>query len=236
MMSTMTEEEQRLSRVATAYVRDHKRELIERFASLEHYLPDNRPVSIFMAGSPGAGKTEFSKRLMESFESQPVRIDADEIREWIPDRHSNDASVFQKACTDGVQKLYDHVLHKRLNVILDGTFAYAKVTENVGRSLKHRRKVEIYFLYQDPLLSWKFTKDREKEEHRNVPKDTFINAFFASQDNVDQVKQQFGKDVELNVVIKNFDKDLESLNLNVEKVESHLPKRYTKEELEAALQ
>lgn len=45
---------------ASQYARDNgkkiSKELTERFASEEH------PVSIFMAGSPGAGKTEASKR------------------------------------------------------------------------------------------------------------------------------------------------------------------------------
>ena len=164
-----------------------------------------------------------------------MRIDADEIREWIPDHLSNDASVYQKASTDGVQKLYDHVLHERLNVVLDGTFAYAGAAANVERSIKRHRKVEIYFLYQDPLVSWQFTKNRELEEHRNVPKDTFINAFFVSQENAYQAKQRFGRDIELNVVIKNFDTNLDSLNLNVDRVENHIPKRYTREELESIL-
>ena len=42
-------------------------------------LPDAEPVSIFMAGSPGAGKTEASKALVREFRD-PVRIDPDELR------------------------------------------------------------------------------------------------------------------------------------------------------------
>jgi hypothetical protein len=137
-----------LSEEAARYVRNHRRELIEHFASPSYYQPDTRPITLFMAASPGAGKTEISKNLVDSFRSKPVRIDADEIREWIPDHHGVDANVYQKAATDGVNKLYDHVRRKRLNTIIDGTFAY-----------------------QDPLASWNFTKEREKLESRNVLKD-----------------------------------------------------------------
>jgi Zeta toxin len=160
-----------------------------------------------------------------------VRIDADEIREWIPDHQSADARVYQKACTDGVNKLYDHVIGKALNVIMDGTFAYARAVESVERSLRHNRLVEIYYIYQDPLDSWRFTKEREIVEHRNVPKDVFISAFFASQANVERVKAQFGSKVALNVVVKNFDRGSSSLDLNVAGIEKYLPKAYTKEQL-----
>ena len=35
------------------------------FVLQNRYWPDAQPISIFMAGSPGAGKTEFSKRLIK---------------------------------------------------------------------------------------------------------------------------------------------------------------------------
>lgn len=234
-MDNMTEEEQKLSKEAADHVKANKRELIERFASLDRYLPDERPVSVFMAGSPGAGKTEFSKRLLETFSNQAVRIDADEVRAWIPDKTRGDANIYQKASTDGAQKLYDHALHKNLNAVLDGTFAYVKAIENVKRSLDYNRRVEIYFLYQDPLVSWRFTKDREKMDRRNVPQEVFIRAFIDSMSNVGSVKAQFGKQVVLNVVVKDYSKSLDLLRLNVDNLEKHLPRRYTKVELEQML-
>jgi len=99
-----------------------------------------------MAGSPGAGKTEVSKRLIEEFENKPVRIDADEIRQMFDGYTGTNAHIFQSACTMGVNKLYDYALERRFNVILDGTFAYAKALENVGRSLCRNREVRIYYL------------------------------------------------------------------------------------------
>lgn len=227
--------ENELGRIANEYVKSHKSELITHFADLGTYLPDDKPISIFMAGSPGAGKTEFSKRLIEKFSGKPVRIDADEIREWIPDHKSSDASVYQTACTTGVNKLYDYVIKHGQNVILDGTFAYVKAFDNVQRSIKYGRKTIIYFLYQDPVISWKFTKDRELLEHRNVPLDVFTNAYLESQTNVERVKSHFGKDVELNMVVKDYEKDLEKLHLNVSGIENYLPKRYNKAELEQLL-
>ena len=119
----MNEEELRQSKEAEKYIKEHKALLIEKFASENIYVPDVHPVSLFMAGSPGAGKTEVSKRLIEEFENKPVRIDADEIRSMFDGYTGANAHIFQSACTIGVHKLYDYVLKRGFNAILDGTFA-----------------------------------------------------------------------------------------------------------------
>ncbi len=46
---------------AKKFIKKNKKLLIEKFANLDLYKPVVSPVTIFMAGSPGAGKTEFSK-------------------------------------------------------------------------------------------------------------------------------------------------------------------------------
>ena len=162
---------------------------------------------------------------------KPVIIDADEIRKIIPGYVGKKAYLFQKAATKGVNFLYDYVCKNRLNVIIDGTFAYADPIENIKRSLKHNRNIEIYFLYQDPVISWKFTKIMEKKEFRNVPKDVFINAYVKSIENITTVKKKFGTRIKLNLVIKDFTDGLQKLKLNITGLEKLLPKLYTWEEL-----
>jgi predicted ABC-type ATPase len=216
---------------AFEWLKKNKKKLFEKFANLSVYPSDEYPTTIFMAGSPGAGKTEFSRRLAESFIQKPVIIDADEIRKIVPGYSGKNAHIFQKAANKGVNLLYDYVCKKNLNTILDGTFAYADPIKNVEHSLKHERNVEIYFLYQDPVLSWNYTKIREQKEFRNVPKDVFINAYLQSINNVSVAKNHFGPKIKLNLVIKNFEKGMQSLELNTANIESFLPKVYTKQEL-----
>lgn len=227
----MSDEEKKIEEKAFEWIKKHKKELFIKFAS-SSYHPDPIPTTIFMAGSPGAGKTEFSRRLVEIFEQKPVIIDADAIRKLIPGYVGKNAYLFQKAANKGVNLLYDYTRAKNLNVILDGTFAYNDTLKNVENSLKHNRNVEIYYLYQDPMLSWKFTKERELKEKRNVPKSVFINAYLKSMENVTHAKEEFGNKIKLNVVIKDFDKGLNSLELNKDNLESLLPKAYTRKELE----
>src|SRR3989344_455976 len=161
----MSQEEEILREEAIIFVKTNRPLLIEKFAAPSLYKSTPHPVSLFMAGSPGAGKTEVSQGLIKRFQNAPVRIDADEIRSLCPGYTGTNAHVFQKAATKGVHMLFDYALKNDLNCILDGTFAYAGAIENIRRSLEHGRIVEIWFVYQDPLKAWEFTKVREAREY-----------------------------------------------------------------------
>ena len=167
----------------------------------------------------------------------PVRIDADEIRSECPGYQGNIAHVFQKAANKGVNILYDHVLHERLNCILDGTFAYAGAIENIRRSLEHNRIVEVWFVYQDPLKAWEFTKVRETTESRHVSKDVFVRAFFESRLNAKAVKSEFGAKIDLNLLVKDYENGREEFKLNIdaEDLDRHIGRSYTEDELNKML-
>ncbi|RJQ34120.1 hypothetical protein C4568_03205 [Candidatus Parcubacteria bacterium] len=170
----MSDEDLQIEATALAFVKSHEKDIIEKFCgSCQQVIT---PVSLFMAGSPGAGKTEVSTSLVRRFETVPVRIDADEIRSMCPGYTGANAHVFQKAATKGVHILYDHALRTNIHVILDGTFAYADSLRNIERSIDHKRKVELWFIYQDPVMAWKFTQAREALESRRISKDTFITS------------------------------------------------------------
>jgi len=139
----LTSEEQKIADDARAWVRNHRSEIIAHFVgSID---PVDFPVYVFMAGSPGAGKTEFSKRLIEKFGKNVVRVDADDIRDMFPQYRGGNSYVFQGAVSLGMEKLYDYALHKKLDVVVDGTLKnYEKAKSNIDRSLKRGRKVEIF--------------------------------------------------------------------------------------------
>lgn len=214
-MPPLTTEELALEEKALLFVKSHRVELIKKFADPSLYQSVPTPVSLFMAGSPGAGKTEVSKGLIKKFKNAPVRIDADEIRPLCPGYTGANAHVFQRAANKGVNTLFDHVLRKNINCILDGTFAYAGADENIRRSLEHNRIVEVWFVYQDPKKAWEVTKARESREARHVSKEVFVEAFFQAKENARSVKDQFGSKVELNLLIKNYDDGTEQYQMNI---------------------
>lgn len=143
---------------AREYIKANKLKLCQKFASLEDYPPVKNPSAYFMAGSPGAGKTEFSKSFIkELMEKEParriVRIDADEVRDFIPFYDKTNAYRIQGAAALGVEKLLDCVLENNQDFVLDATFAdLEKSRTNILRSLHKNRKVGIIYLYQDPVM------------------------------------------------------------------------------------
>ena len=136
-----------ISEDAIEFVKRNKKFIINKFVDDSRQKSFQAPISFFMAGSPGAGKTEFSKnfirlveksmsqKLAEAGYSEPftiVRIDGDDIREMLPGYVGNNSHLFQCAISLGVNKLYDYVLEKKLNVLVDGTFSSEKYAiENI---------------------------------------------------------------------------------------------------------
>lgn len=224
---------------AIEWIRNNKRVIIEKFASLQNFPGVTNPFTMFMAGSPGAGKTEFSKSFIETYpdhDTKIVRIDADEIREQIPGYNGYNAYIVQSAAFIGVEKLFDYIQDHRQNAIVDGTFAVYEISrKNIVRSLDKDRKVGIMYLYQDPVIAWHFTKIREKEEKRHISKEMFIRSFLAARINVDKIKEEFGNKVELNIAIKNYENRLEKTQFKIDKVDKYIKKEYTKEDLEKLL-
>lgn len=227
-----------LEQQAINFIKKNKKQLIQKFANPEKYTRVNDPITFFMAGSPGAGKTEYSKGFIESLEAeQPgfkiVRIDPDEIREIIPGYTGNNSWQIQKAASFGVEPLLDHVLHKSLNFVLDGTFSnYEKSKDNIKRCLKYKRRVGIIYIYLKPDVAWSFTKKREKLEGRPIPKEAFIKEFFLAQENVQRIKDEFGKQVHIYLVVKDKEGTVKKTFFEVDKVDSYIDKKYTKEELD----
>lgn len=223
---------------AIEFARHGKKLFVSKFADPSMYPPETNPISVFMAGSPGAGKTEFSKRLIAelklkgAIQKDPVRIDSDDVRNILPGYTGDNSYIFQAASAIGVEKLYDHVLAKKQSAIIDGTFSTEKSIQNIQRSIDHSRPVEIFYLYQEPKLAWEFTKKREALEKRNIPRSSFIDSFLASKENVNKAKVMFGDKIRLNLVIKNFEKGFEELKLDIQKVDPYLQISYTRDELE----
>ncbi len=230
----MSESSDEVQKRAKHWLKQNKRQLKESFCDPVDYPKDKEPVTVFMAGTPGAGKTEFSKSLVETFQKSMVRIDADEIREMMRDIGYNgkNASLYQQAVTAAVSNLYSHVVRNGQSALLDGTFAYANWRVNIESSLQKKRLVEIYYLYQDPEIAWKFVKLREKKQGRAVPREVFIKDYFLSIENVQKAKEIFGDKITVYFAKHNYEKHLEYVIVDVSSIADHLPKVYTNDELE----
>ena len=226
---------------AIKFIKENKQKLCEYFASTEKYFPVENPSAYFMAGSPGAGKTEYSKAFIQELQQRSpkrkiVRIDADDIRDYIPFYDRTNAEIVQGAAALGVEKLFDHVLKNKQDFLLDATFAdFNKSHQNIARCLHNKRKIGITYIYQDPLIAWEFTKKREKVEGRYVPKAMFIQAFFSAIDNVDKIKKEYNDKVELELIVKDIDQNIQKSYFNIDYVENYLKIEYNPQMLEELL-
>ena len=133
--------------------------------------------------------------------------------------------------------MFDHVNHNDQNVILDTTFSdFNKAKDNVERSIKHSRKIGIFYIHLEPKTAWAYTKIREKKEGRYVSKDFFIESYFAAKDVVNNIKKMFPQ-IELNVVDKQIEEKNQeypirpTIRLNAPNIDSFITFKYNRQEL-----
>lgn len=234
----MHENDLQASEDAKIFIKKEKRSLIEKFANIEKFPPTEKPFSFFMAGSPGAGKTEFSKRLIETMSPIPIiRIDADEIKEFIPQYTGKNSDVVQGAAAIGVDNLNYYALKHKQNSIIDGTFAnYAVARKNIINCLNKKRQIRVFYIYQDPIIAWDFTRKREKLEGRYVPKEAFVDAFFKARENTMLLKEEFGEKVTLNLVMKNQNNTIAKIDYDISHtIDNHIKIPYNKKSLSEIL-
>jgi len=229
---------------AIEFVKKNREQIARELTDPAMYKPDEAPISAFMAGSPGAGKTEFSKNLIalleKNRERKVVRIDGDEIRPRLPGYTGNNSHLFQYAVSLVVEKMHDLVLSQSQTFVLDGTFAnHEKARDNILRSLKKLRLVLIFYVYQKPEIAWKFTEAREKAEGRNIPKDAFINQFLDARGTINKIRQEFGEEVTIFFVKKDFETHaveyIKEIRPGENGVDEYIGESYTKEDLEQLL-
>jgi len=175
---TLTLQEKQIQQAALDFARKNKKAIAKLLTDKVKFIPEENPVSVFMAGSPGAGKTESSIELLETLEKDGLhvmRIDPDELRYEFEGYSGNNSWLFQPAISILVDKIHDMVLDQKQSFLLDGTLSHYDIAEkNIIRSLKKKRMVQILYVYQDPALAWQFVQAREKAEGRHIPPKQFI--------------------------------------------------------------
>ena len=240
----MTIDDEKIAEEAVGYVKKHKKELLNAFIPSD-IKPTDEPQSIFMAGAPGVGKTEFSIDLKTKLEdknpgTQVLHIETDRVREWVPGYDGSKSMLFQRAASLGVEKILDAALHRGYHLILDGTFASTeKATSNIERSTNITGRITgITFIYLDPLDAWRLTKGRERKEGRVVPVEVFVDAFFMSIENVNAMKSQFGKKVILDLYKKKIEGEdikFERTEQNISTIDSYIETKYNRDTLKEAI-
>ena len=128
----MTDQEKQLEAKALAFAKANKKAIAKRLTDPTTFLPEDDPVSVFLAGSPGAGKTETSIELLELYQqngNRVLRIDPDELRNELPGYTGDNSWLFQRAISILVEKIHDLALKQKQSFLLDGTLSNYEVAE-----------------------------------------------------------------------------------------------------------
>lgn len=193
------------------------------------------PLSLFMAGAPGAGKTEVSKGLVSNFDRGEVwRLDPDDLRAYFDCYNGANSHVIQRAISPIVERCIDLSRDSKVHLIVDGTLSSWPVAErNILNALKAKRTVVVMFVLQDPLVSWEFVKAREHAEGRRIKKEVFIEQYFGSIDVMNKVIATFSPRVITWCTVKDSLKDKSEITFlkTGNCLESLIEQHYTRETL-----
>jgi len=219
---------------AVTFAKKNRTKIARELTDKKKYPAEENPVSVFMAGSPGAGKTEVSKSFSEKMGGDIIRLDPDELRDLFLDYNGSNSFLFQKGVIILVERTLDFLFKNNQSFVLDGTLSHLGVArKNINRSLSKDRDVLIIFVYQEPKLAWKFVQARENVEGRKILPNIFIDQFFGSQNVVNQIKKQYGNQVRIDLLIKNNYGSVQKYHADIQSVDQYLKVKMTREELEA---
>lgn len=232
----LTPEDQAIEDAALDFVSQNRRRIARQLTDLVTYPAEKSPVAVFMAGSPGAGKTEVSQHLIKTLGGPVLRIDPDDYRKLIPGYNGKNSNLFQRAVGKIVEKVLDEAFGKGQSFILDGTLSnYEVALRNVRRALTKGWAVLILYVFLEPCQAWRFVKDREALDGRNIPVDVFIGQYFAARDVVDRLKEELGRKIKVDLLIRNLDGGKSGYEGNIQAIDGYVKETYDTRSLSDAL-
>lgn len=212
------------------WAKQNKKNLVAKIVGEAKPLSDKaQPIAVFAAGIPGAGKTEFLDKLLEGIENI-VRIDMDEVVKLFEDYSADRYYEFRGAANIIVDESVIYCRHNRLDFVLDGTFGSGRAVDNVKNALK-RHRVTIFYVYKDPVVAWKHTKDRQLVTKRGVDKDGFIKSCIKVPNNLREVRDKFGDKVSIMLIRKDLENDTFQLTKDMSIIDDLLEVSYTSSSL-----
>ncbi len=126
----MTEEQ------AKHWVKDktNQNKVVDLFFS--HNKPKKAKVAVFMAGIPGAGKTEFAENVIK-LPLKLISIEHDKLVEYIDGYEPEEYYDYRKAGSVLVTRIFDECLRSGYGFVFDGTLSHENGAKNINKCLHH---------------------------------------------------------------------------------------------------
>ncbi|MCP9917812.1 zeta toxin family protein [Cyanobium sp. ATX 6F1] len=155
-------------------------EIIRTARSRKPCVAVGPPFALLTGGPPGAGKTTWLKRhIPASVLQSSYRIDADEVREALPEYRGWNANATQDEVRDIVAMQLEAIARPcRLNVIYDGTMTNAdRYQELIGSLKDNGYRIFIVQVLIPEHLSQQRVLERYQSSGRYVPR-SIVKAFY----------------------------------------------------------
>lgn len=215
------------------WAKEHKKSLVKQIVGDVKPPKDGKPLAVFAAGIPGAGKTEFLDRLFEG-SLDAVRIDLDEIVKLFPDYNPENYYKYRGAAHIIVDEVVIYCRHHKLNFVLDGTFGSPRAISNIKSALK-RHGVVIFYVWKEPGLAWQHTKDRQLLIKRGVEEKGFIESCIRIPQNIKDVRDKFQDKAPIVLIKKDPKSDQFTYTQNAEHIDELIEVKYNEKDLRKAL-
>ncbi len=188
---------------AKEWVKDkaNQQMVVDRFFS--DYKPAETKLAFFMAGIPGAGKTEFAERFNKVVKLAP--IEHDKLVEYINGYRPEEYYNYRKAGSVLVTRILNECLKRGHGFIFDGTLSHEGGYRNIEKTLKKEYRVQVIYIVQDAQLAWNLTRDRELVKKRAIEKQGFIDTCNKITKNLSAIFTRFRAQTRFAFII--FDKN-----------------------------
>lgn len=144
----------------------------------EEFFKKNKPtrakVAYFMAGIPGAGKTEFTQNAIRESSPELISIEHDKLVEYIDEYKPESYYNYRKAGSILVTRIFEECLKNGYAFVFDGTLSHENGARNVNKCLKLGYRIVVVYIVQDTTIAWELTQARELVKKRAIEKTGFI--------------------------------------------------------------
>jgi hypothetical protein len=164
----MTEDE------AKRWVKDKTNQNQAAESFFKRHKPKKARVAFFMAGIPGAGKTEFTANTIREESPELIPIEHDQLVEYIEGYRPEAYYNYRKAGSTLVTRVFDDCLKNGYAFVFDGTLSHENGIRNINKCLKKGYRVIIVYIVQEADAAWELTQARELVKKRAIERKGFI--------------------------------------------------------------
>lgn len=165
----MTEEE------AKRWVKDKANQDKVAAKFFKQHKTSKTKTAFFMAGIPGAGKTEFTQNTMREASPELIPIEHDQLVEYIEGYKPEAYYNYRKAGSRLVTRIFNDCLDNEYPFVFDGTLSHENGIRNINKCLKKGYRVVVVYIVQEANAAWELTKARELVKKRAIERKGFIN-------------------------------------------------------------